>query len=321
MNRVKFGIFLALQIPSLVCSLYLFSQYATRPNLRRSIHHHVLFALLCSSFLFVAIPISASEAFFYTSYVRPASVFFCASWTWIHYSTNVGNLVLMAFACGERHWLLFRLNPLRTKWIRVICHYIPIAACMLYPTLFYFVLIYLYPCVPVYDFTQLLCVMPCYFLSSNVANFDTYVNNWVPIFAIPFLSGTLLFRFLLQKRRMHIEMFQWKRDRKMVVQLFSIAALYLCMWSPVQAAVNPWLHLDWGRTKSVWSRLSLFFALFYSSALSIHYFILEYRTQMAKTRSPATRTSSTVKIQASQYPLIFRLTNLFWNQQKACISL
>ena len=87
-----------------------------------------------------------------------------------------------------------------------------------------------------YDFTQLLCVIPCYFLSSDVANFDTYVNNWLPIFAIPFLSGTLLCRFLLQKRRMHIEMFQWKRDRKMVIQLLSITALYLCMWSPVQAA-------------------------------------------------------------------------------------
>ena len=115
LNRVKFSIFLTLQIPSVLCSVYLFWQYATRSTLRRSIHHHVLIVLLCSSFLFVALPISASEAFFFTSYVRPPSVSFCASWTWIHYSTNVGNLILMAFACGERHWLLFRLNPMHSQ--------------------------------------------------------------------------------------------------------------------------------------------------------------------------------------------------------------
>ena len=236
LNHVKFGIFVCLQIPSIVCSLYLFSQYATQPILRRSIHQHVVLVLLCTSFLFVVVPVSASEAFFFISYVRPASVTFCASWTWVHYSINVSNLILMAFACGERHWLLFRLNPMHIRRTRIICHYIPIAACLIYPSLLYFGLIFLYPCEPVYDFTQLLCMMPCYFISSTVANFDTYFNNWAPNIAIPFLSGMLFLRFLLQKRRMHIEIFQWKRDRKMVMQLLSVTALYVCMWSPLQVA-------------------------------------------------------------------------------------
>ena len=236
LNRVKFGIFLTLQIPSLVCSLYLFFQYATRKNLRQSIHNDVVLVLLCSSFVFVAIPISISEAFFFASYVQPASNLFCAIWTWIHYSANVGNLILMAFACTERHWILFRLNSMNTRRIRMMCHYIPIAVCMLYPSLLYFILIFLYPCEPVYDFTQLLCVIPCYFFSSGIANFDTFFNNWAPIFAIPVLSGTLFARFLVKKRQMRNEAFRWKRDRKMVIQLLTITSLYLFMWSPVQVA-------------------------------------------------------------------------------------
>jgi hypothetical protein len=236
LNRVKFGIFLTLQIPSLACSLYLLSQYATRTKLRQSIHNHVIIVLLCNSFIFVALPVSTSEAFFFTSHVRPASNLFCAFWTWIHYSINISNLILMAFACGERHWLVFRLNAMRSQRIRIVCHYIPIAICMIYPWVFYFVCIFLYPCEPAYDYTQLLCLIPCYFFTTSLANVDTFTNNWVPIFAIPILSGALFIRFLSQKRRMQIEVFRWKRDRKMVSQLLSITTLYFCMWAPLQAA-------------------------------------------------------------------------------------
>ena len=145
LNRAKFGIFLFLQILSLICSVYLLSQYATRQNLRQSIHNHVFIVLLRSSFIFVAAPVSASEAFFFTLRVRPASNLFCGLWTWIQYSTNIGNLMLMAFACGERHWLIFRLNPMRTQKFRILGHYTPVAMCMIYPWLFYFAFIFLYP--------------------------------------------------------------------------------------------------------------------------------------------------------------------------------
>ena len=236
LNQVKFGIFLTLQIPSVSCSLYLFSQYATRQNLRQSIYNHVVIVLLCNNFLFVAIPLPFSEAFFFTSHVRPESNLFCAFWTWIHYSNDISNLMLMAFACAERHWLLFRFNPMRSQRSRLLYHYTPITMCMIYPWLFYFVFRFLYPCESTYDYTQLLCSIPCYFSTNSVANFDTFANNWLPIVAIPVLSSALLIRFLAQRRRMLLEVFRWKRDRKMVIQLLSIASLYFLMWAPLQAA-------------------------------------------------------------------------------------
>jgi hypothetical protein len=184
----------------------------------------------------VVIPLSASEAFFFTSHVRPESNLFCAFWTWIHYSADISNLILMTFACGERHWLLFRLNPMHNQRSRLLYHYIPIILCIIYPWLFYFVFLFLYQCESTYDYTQLLCLIPCYFYSNTVANFDTFANNWVPIVAIPVLSGALLLRFLVQKRRMQLEVFRWKRDRKMVIQLLTVASLYFLMWAPLQAA-------------------------------------------------------------------------------------
>jgi hypothetical protein len=236
LNRVKFGIFLSLQIPSFICSLYLFSQYTIQKKLRQSIHNHVVIILLCSSFIFVTFPISASEAFFFTSHVRPESNLFCSLWTWIHYSINISNLILMTFACGERHWLLFRLNAMHSQRLRLIYHYIPIAICMIYPWLFYFTFIFLYSCEPVYDYSELLCLIPCYFLTDSIGNLDTFMNNWVPILSIPILSGTLFIRFLVQRRRVQIEVFRWKRDRRMVIQLLSITSLYVFMWGPLQAS-------------------------------------------------------------------------------------
>lgn len=233
LNLIKFGIFLTLQIPSVTCSVYLLFQYATRRELVRFMHHHIIIALLCTSLLFVLVPISASEAFFFTSYVRPTSYMFCSFWTLIHYSINIGNLLLMAFACGQRHWLIFRLNALGCRRDRLAYHYIPMAACIIYPWIFYFALIFLYPCESVYDFTQLLCIMPCYFTGVVVSNIDTWLNNNVPILAIPLLSGSLFIRFLIQKRRAQMTLFRWKRDRKMVIELLTVTLLYTSMWLPV----------------------------------------------------------------------------------------
>ena len=236
LNRVKFSIFLTLQIPSLICSVYVFVQYLTRPNVLQSIHNHIIIVLLCSSFVFVAIPISLSEAFFFTSHVRPESNVFCGFWTWIHYSINISNLILMSFACAERHWLVFRLYAMRRQRSRILYHYVPITLCMIYPWLFYFVFIFLYPCKSAYDYNELLCLIPCYFFTNTIANVDTFTNNWVPILAIPILSAALFIRFLFQKRRMQIEVFRWKRDRRMVIQLLSITLLYFFTWGPLQAA-------------------------------------------------------------------------------------
>lgn len=236
LNLIKFGIFVTLQVPSVSCSVYLLFRYRMRRELVRSTHHHIIIALLCTSLLFVLVPISASEAFFFTSYVRPASYTFCSFWTLIHYSINLVNLLLMAFACVQRHWFIFQPNPLGCRRDRIAYHYIPMTTCIVYPWIFYSIMIFLYPCEPVYDFTQLLCMLPCYFTSTVVSNIDTWLNLNAPILAIPFLSVSLFIRFIIRKRRVQMALFRWKRDRKMVIELVTVTLLYASMWLPLVIA-------------------------------------------------------------------------------------
>jgi hypothetical protein len=233
-NRIKFGILLVLQLLSFPCFLWIFYQFSRQHQLRQSIHHHVILLLLIVSFLFVTIALPLTEAYMFTSYVYPSSDMFCSIWTWIHYSLNITNLFLMAFASIERNWLIFHPWLVRNKAGKILLHYCPLLLCLLYPSMFYFGFILIYPCQNYYDYTQLLCTYPCYFYNQNWANIDLFFNNYTPLFAIPLFCSIIYARVFIQKRAMKQQAFKWSRDKKMVLQLWAVSSLYLGMWMPIQ---------------------------------------------------------------------------------------
>jgi hypothetical protein len=236
-NRIKFGVLLFFQFLSIPCFLYLFYQFHQKRQLGQSYRHRVIVLLLMVSFLFVTIALPLTEAYMYTSYVYPASQTFCSLWTWLHYSLNIINLFLMAFASIERNWLIFHSWLVGSKRGKILFHYFPLAFCVLYPPMFYMGVIFIYQCEYVYDYTQLLCKWPCYFNNTNWATIDVLFNNCAPLFAIPVFCSIIYVRIFLQKRSMRQQAFKWRRDRKMILQLWAISSLYLAMWMPLQLVV------------------------------------------------------------------------------------
>jgi hypothetical protein len=61
--------------------------------------------------------------------------------------------------------------------------------------------------------------------------YDTIVHQIAPLFIIVIFTITLLVRILWQKYRMH-RVVQWRKYRKMTVQLLSISFLYLIFYFP-----------------------------------------------------------------------------------------
>ena len=241
-NHIKFGILLALQLSAIACYLFIFYQYSRQAQLRQS-QHRIIYLLLIISFLFVIIAFPFTQAYLYTSYVYPASDLFCAVWTWIHYSLNIINLFLMGFASIERQWLIFHPWLVRNKVGKILFYYCPILFCLFYPPMFYMGAIFFYPCKSFYDYTQLLCTFPCYFETSNITNFDLYFNNYTSLLVIPLFCIILYVRVFIQKRSLKLQVFKWKRDRKMILQLWAISSLYLGMWMPVQ--ISGVINLYW----------------------------------------------------------------------------
>lgn len=233
-NRVKFIIFLVLQLMSMPCFLYAFWQYYRRLKLRQSLSYQIIFLLLLTSFLFVTIALSLTQAYLFTSKVSPASDSFCSLWNWIHYSMNIINLFLMAFTSIERYVLIFHARFLRTKRAQYLFHYVPIAFCLIYPSMFYFSAIFLHRCINSYDYDRLLCIWPCYFRNRIWSNIDLFFNNYTPLVIIPSFCLAIYLRVLYKKYSMQMQVIKWRRDKKLILQLFAISTLYLTMWVPLQ---------------------------------------------------------------------------------------
>ena len=233
-NRIKFWILLTLQLLSIPCFLYVFYRYAQKKQPRGTIHHHAVILLLITSFLFVTVSLSITLAYLYTSQVNPATDTFCTLWNWFHYSVNIINLFLMAFASLERNWLVFHPNIVRSSAGKFILHTCPLVFCILYPPIFYAAAMFIHRCTSYYDYTQLLCTWPCYFYNLNWSNVDLFFNNYTPLLAIPVFCSVIYIRIFIQRRHMKQERFKWRRDKKLVLQLWAMSSLYLAMWMPLQ---------------------------------------------------------------------------------------
>jgi hypothetical protein len=242
-NRAKFFILLLLQLLSLPAYLYVFYRFRQKRQLRESHHHHVILLLLVVSFLFLIVALPLTQAYMFTSRVSPSTTTFCSLWNWIHYSLNIVNLFLMAFASIERNWLIFHPWMIRGRIRKICLHYGPLLFCLIYPPLFYFGAIFLHRCEPFFDYTQLLCIWPCYFNSIRWSVADIYVNNLTTTCLIPIFCSIIYIRVFIQKRAMKQKAFQWRRDKKMIFQLWAVSSLYLAMWMPLQllSMINTYL--------------------------------------------------------------------------------
>jgi hypothetical protein len=72
---------------------------------------------------------------------------------------------------------------------------------------------------------------------------DLFFNNYTPLVSIPVFCLIIYLRVLIQKRSMKQQVFKWKRDKKMILQLCAISSLYLAMWMPIQ--VSGLINLYW----------------------------------------------------------------------------
>ena len=155
---------------------------------------------------------------------------FCKFWSCLDYSCNVAILMLMAFGSVERHFLVF-YRPVLNAHL-VILHYIPLALCIIYPTVLYTYLVFFYPCVNAFDFSLLTCGGPCYYYEAALSIFDQFANIVLPINVATIANIALIARVLHQKRRMKQQR-MWKKNRRLIAELLSFVILHNIVWLPM----------------------------------------------------------------------------------------
>jgi hypothetical protein len=234
-RSIKFWILLLFQIPSILCSIFVLYHMCALPTYRRTLANHVVISILIISLLSVTIDLSITLNYLRVGIVHPQLSSFCYFWMYIDYSLYANGMLLMAWASIERHILVFSFHYFRSTYRIIFAHYIPIIISLVYPFIFYIYTIFIYSCKEnLLDFKVTLCGSPCFKQESYILNwYDMLVHSVIPCLLIIAFSLALLIRVIKQKRRVQQQLFSWKKQRRMVVQLLSIACLYILMNIPL----------------------------------------------------------------------------------------
>ncbi|CAF3811668.1 unnamed protein product [Adineta steineri] len=228
-HSIIFGILLSMMIPSIVCYLFIFSQFLQYRELLKRINNHIILALLIINFIEVTTELPFTLTVLHTGYVAVQSPLFCQFWIVYNYSIIVIGLMYMAYGCIQRYFLIFHRVFFQQHLI--FFHYTPLVIFLIYPTLLYFGLVVIYPCEAAFDYTQFVCGGACYEYQFTLGLFDWLSNVFGPVIIGVIATTLLIVRVLIQKRRVHQREI-WRRNRKMVVQLASISIMYVIIWIP-----------------------------------------------------------------------------------------
>ncbi|CAF1484675.1 unnamed protein product [Rotaria sordida] len=232
-NPVRFWLFLTALIPSVGCSIAILYYMLSSQTRRRAINNHVIIVLLFNNLIYELIDISLFLNYYRLDTVSPATQSLCLMWIFIDETLYTVSTIVVAWASIERHILIFHSQWLSSSRRRFLIHYAPLALLVSYIILFHFVIIIFPPCENTYDYTQEICGHPlCFHDSKLIGTWDSIAHNIIPTLTIVIFSITLLVRVLLQNRRMH-QVVQWRKHRKMAIQLLSISMLYLFLYIPI----------------------------------------------------------------------------------------
>ncbi|CAF1237130.1 unnamed protein product [Adineta ricciae] len=245
LHRIKFYLLLTLHIPSILLYLLIFIFLAThRPQLTALINRGPIILLLIN-FLVAACILPLTIHFYRSNRVLPASAAYCTFWTFLQYTLNVSSEILMVIISVQRHIFILNRNLLRIRVKRILFHDIPLFFGVAYPAILYFGLVVIYPCDGTqWNFSALVCgYANCYLLDSNAfAIFDWAMHTGIPIVIIILANVMLIIRIIRQKRRLQ-QRVTWRKQRRMTIQLLSVAALYFIGWMPITSiAVIQQIH-------------------------------------------------------------------------------
>jgi hypothetical protein len=224
---VRFWLLLLFDIPSIICSFFLLFHLLINKTLRNQLTNHVIIVLLIIGLFIQLLDIPFLISFVHLGIVQPATPAMCLILWYIDVGLISGYTVIMAWGSVQRYFLIFHDRMFLIKRKRFIFHYLPLISLLVYSLGFYTIAIIFPPCINTYGYTLPVCNdYPCYLNDPILGIWDSVVNNIIPVIIISIASLVLLIRVYYKKRRLH-QPNQWRKQRKMTIQLLCSSVLYL----------------------------------------------------------------------------------------------
>jgi hypothetical protein len=279
-RRIKFGLFVALTPPALICNIILVYYLITDRILRHTIQYHAILALLIVTLLTNLVEVPRITHYLHIGIVIPQTKINCLIWQCCDYLLSSTINFLIFWTSIERYLLIFHNNLYMTHRRRLLFHYLPIITIIVYLIIFYIVAIFIYPCELQLDFHQPLCGFPCYTTYPNISLYDLIAHTGIPMALGMMLDTTLIIRVLFRKRMgLHHQRAQWRRYRKMIIQLLSISGLYLACQVPFDGVVFIQLFVnlpDW----AAYIQIVYFYYLFWLLTLLLPFACIVCMTEV-----------------------------------------
>jgi len=232
-SRVCLWLYLIPNVLSIVCSIFVLYHFLFNRLIRQSINNHVIIVLILVGLVSELTDILWICHYYYFGYTLFSTSAFALTWTFIDYSFYTIQTLLFAWATIERHILVFYDRWLRTKTQRICLHYFPLMLIVIYGLTYYSIIFFGTSCKNHYDSSKMYGMsIDCIFSANSfIPKWGLIFNQIVPTLLIIIFSVTLLLRVLLQKRRLH-QSVNWRKQRKMIIQVLSISLIYFVFNAP-----------------------------------------------------------------------------------------
>ena len=229
---VRFWLYLLFEIPSLFCSIFVLFYLFHKRTLREAINNHMIIVLLLLNFIVQVIDLPWIMNYYRLGYVTPSTPTFCMIWIFVDETLYTATTVLFSWTSIERHILIFHSNLVSTKFKRLLFHYTPMIVLIIYCLTYGLIVALFPPCENIFDYNSVVCGYPlCYTEHESIGMWDISINHVIATSGIILGCLVLLGRIIYQKKRFRRPI-RWRQDRKMAIQLLSIAVLYLILYIP-----------------------------------------------------------------------------------------
>ena len=231
-HQLQFWSFLISDVISLSCTLVTLYFLLSDRTLRRALNNHVIIVLLILGLIYevTVIPWYLHSNRFDTPW--SASPTFYLFWAFFDYSLFSLQIALFAWATMERHILIFHDQWVSTAKKRFFIHYLPVVVIITYCMVYYSSVYFVTPCQASLDsFLAGGTYVPCAFDRTVLGTWDLMFHQVFPTLIITLFSLGLVGRVVFQKIRVH-QPVQWRKHRKMTIQLVAISIIYMVLNGP-----------------------------------------------------------------------------------------
>lgn len=232
MNSVEGLIFLVIiQSLSFFCALFLLISCVKKRSNICNLPNHLILCLLIVSTWLISIDLISTQVYYWSEYVPIQTDWACRFYNVSFFTASNLNRMFMAFMSIERHFLVFRPQLYHRRRFRYLLHYFPVIFLISWSLIYSIVTDVFLTCPQIrFRYNRFLCGYTCSVLVPNTLRIYVWIQVFLPTIITTLACTLLPIRFLLKKSK--LQRLEWRRARRMIVQMSTIAATYTLCWFP-----------------------------------------------------------------------------------------